>query len=176
MEEELVHHEQFPKQISYEKEKLRLDILNPGEAQGLLDDLEYISGQLRTLKSQIEPPADLDDVENYLHCICQAGSELLEKFRRLIDFEVDDLHIAQDVYGALEQLIERLERRALAEEEDDRSKTPPSSFRRLSETPSLVTSGSSSALSLTSLADLAALITPTGSPRMSAEIDRKSVV
>ncbi|KAL5526918.1 hypothetical protein ACEPAF_8645 [Sanghuangporus sanghuang] len=180
-DDEEEEHEQFPPPVSREKECLRSVLISPEEAQRLLDNLECVAEQLRmsrirndnhahpysALKGKGKEPADLDDVEELLQLTRQSSSDLLERFRQLIDFELDDLQSAKDVHASLEQLILRLEERALAEQVEECSATPALTYRRSSATPSLVASGSTA--SLASLADLAALATPTGSPRMGTE-------
>ncbi|KAL5526101.1 hypothetical protein ACEPAG_7439 [Sanghuangporus baumii] len=172
---------QFPPPISREKESLRSALISPEGAQRLLDDLECVAEQLRqsrirhdhhahpysALKGKAKEPVDLDDADELLQFTRHSSSDLLERFRRLIDFELDDLHSAKDVHASLEQLILRFEERALVEQVEERSPTPVLTYRRSSATPSLVASGSTA--SLASLADLAALATPTGSPRMGTE-------
>ncbi|KAL5503812.1 hypothetical protein ACEPAH_7883 [Sanghuangporus vaninii] len=174
-------YEQFPPPVSREKKCLRSVLISPEEAQRLLDNLESVAEQLRmsrirddnhahpynVLKGKAKKPADLDDVEELLQLTRQSSSDLLERFRQLIDFELDDFQSAKDVHASLEQLILRLEERALAEQVEECSATSALTYRRSSAIPSLVTSGSTA--SLASLADLAALATPTGSPRMGAE-------
>ncbi|KAL5485689.1 hypothetical protein ACEPAI_6730 [Sanghuangporus weigelae] len=170
---------QFPPPISREKESLRAALISPEEAQRLLGDLECVAEQLRLSRIRHDhhahpysalkgkEPVDLDDADELLQFTHHSSSDLLERFRQLIDFELDDLHSAKDVHASLEQLILRLEERTLVEQVEERSPTPALTYRRSSATPSLVASGSTA--SLASLADLAALATPTGSPRMGTE-------
>ncbi|EJD06435.1 ankyrin [Fomitiporia mediterranea MF3/22] len=175
-DEEHMPEEQFPFIISREKENLRRTVMNPIGARQLLDDLDCLSEQLQVMQmretgrtAKLKERVDVAELDELLHCSRQNGSELLERFRQLIDAEIDDLHAAQDVHTSLQLLISRLEQRIYEDEEGRRAATPSlASVRRSSGTPSLTMSGSSSAVSLTSLADLAALVTPTGSPRANA--------
>ncbi|THG94575.1 hypothetical protein EW145_g8112 [Phellinidium pouzarii] len=195
MDEDIISHEQFPPAISHEKETLRAVLGTSVEVEQLLKDLGGFSEQLARLGARKGDDSsgksvDLDKIEAFMHSNGCKGSEVLERFRQLVEAEVDDMQAAREVYTALDQLIARLERRIrvdtksrqaeLEERERAQQQTPAlpalrvrtsyATLRSNAATPALVASGSSSSshssfASFMSLTDRAALMTPAGSPR-----------
>ncbi|KAI5120211.1 hypothetical protein M0805_006317 [Coniferiporia weirii] len=191
-EDEVEPQEQFPPLIPREKRSLRAVLGNSAETEQLIKSLELISKQLTELAvregnnevGHIGGDVDLDEVEALLHSNWNSGVDILERFRQLADAELEDLQAAREVYGVLDQLIMRLQRRVQADDEQKskpereaheqtpliRARPSLAALRSNAATPSLVASGPSSShssfSSFMTLADLAALATPTTSPRI----------
>ena len=191
--EDLEIHEQFPSPRLHVKENLRASLFSSTEADQLLSRIRQLSEDLETTVAQENSiyehgcqEIEIDDLEIYLHDTWQNGSDILERFRQLVDMAVDDLRAAKDEHFELDQVLSKLEvrMRDMSEKAEDVERRQNANSRttafspRISlqsfysgSTPTLAESASSSlsssfaSLASLSLTDVDELVTPPGSPR-----------
>lgn len=135
--EEMENVGQFPPRRTDEEDDLRAELTSVVEAEKVVNELKNLAGKLENAEKESDerefdlesrPPVrgsrglgeagteegdelDLDDLEIRLHDTWKGASDILERYRKLVDLAIEDLAKARGVKSKLLGLIERLERR-----------------------------------------------------------------
>ena len=109
--------EQFPSPRLRIKENLRAILFSSTEADQLLRHIMQLTEDLGTMVSQQNSiyvygcygRSKIDDLEIYLHNTWQNGSDILERFRQLVDMVFDELRAVKNEHVKLCQDLSKLE-------------------------------------------------------------------
>ena len=135
-EEELEKMEQFPPRRPDEVEELRAELASVTDAERIVAELKRLAGKLEKAERESderefdlesgprirkrlgdlgneegEDGFDLDEMESRLQETWKSASDVLERFRKLVDIALEDLEKAGIVKTKLLSFTERLERR-----------------------------------------------------------------